>query len=126
MPFRDWRKIIGAGALAVLVAACASTEAYEEVLQGWVGKHTDELVEAWGPPQSNYEFRDGRRVLQYVEVRTRYLPPTTSYSHRTGNREILFDGYFSQYSCITTFEAAVDGFIRSWKWEGNGCAIVPE
>ena len=126
MSCRSLMRILCAALLMSAAASCASTEAYEKALQQWVGKHVDALVTAWGPPQGSHRFEDGHQVIQYVDRRTQYQRPWTTYNSETGNREIIDEGYFHEFTCITTFETDTAGIVKSWSWKGNGCAIAPE
>ena len=60
-----------------LTAACETVpydervKAYEDsVALRFVGKSVDELILAFGPPNSSYKLSDGRDVLQYEVDRT--------------------------------------------------------
>lgn len=108
---------------AIALAACASSAAYEKMLNGWVGKPVDALVQEWGPPQATHTYEDGRRALQYRERATDFQPPVTAPSPYTVRDEVIFPGSMRELVCITTFEADEHGTIRSWKWRGNACAI---
>lgn len=117
------RTALFAALLAVLVAGCASTAAYEKMLDGWLGKPADALVAEWGPPQATYTYDDGRKSLQYRERSTHTVPPVTGYNPYGVQDNTLFSGYTRELVCITTFEADAGGIIRSWKWKGNACAV---
>lgn len=130
-------------ALYIVVVGCATTEKYEKVLEAWIGAHSDELVAAWGPPQSVYTFSGGRKVLQYVGQRTvtyggyTYTEPVTTYhsgslygtrgrigsysgtstSYVTGQTPILTD----TLSCTTRFTTNKAGYILGWSHVGNDC-----
>ncbi len=49
-------------AVAMLLAGCTRAP---EIANSWVGRHVDELVMAWGPPQGSHVFADLRRVISY-------------------------------------------------------------
>ena len=51
--------------LCALLSACIQPVDWSPVVRGWIGYHVDDLVDAWGPPDSAHTFRDGRRVLAY-------------------------------------------------------------
>lgn len=117
--------IAAVAALGLALAGCAMSQAYETMLNGWLGKPADALVRAWGPPQSSYTYGDGRKTLQYSEKETRYYPPMTTYDALTGHDVVVFDGYSRNLTCVTTFEVDAGGIIRSWKWHGNDCSAEP-
>ncbi|MEX2454396.1 MAG: hypothetical protein WD470_06815 [Rhodospirillaceae bacterium] len=122
MRFRPKRALY-AIMLAALVSACMSTAAYEAMLDGWVGRHVDALVQEWGPPQATHSYEDGRRSLQYRERTIQHVPPVTAFNPYSARDTILFPGTVRELACITTFEADAQGIVRSWKWRGNDCAI---
>ena len=108
------------------LAACATTEKYEAILESWVGKTENALIEAWGPPDSVYET-SGTKYLTYAKSGTAYvpgIPPTyrttiigdTAHTRSYGGTP----GYVYSRNCKTSF-ALVKGVIQKWRWEGNAC-----
>ncbi len=87
--------------LAILVAlfinACAHTDEKEldAKLGSWVGQHPDRLVEAWGVPNSSYEFENGSKALTYEDSTT----TTRSYIHHIGRP----DYYTTSETCRINF-----------------------
>ncbi|WP_141733865.1 hypothetical protein [Oligoflexus tunisiensis] len=52
--------------ISAILSACAHySERLESSLQGWVGKHPDQLVELWGAPRSVYVMEKGNKVLTF-------------------------------------------------------------
>lgn len=102
------RSLIGLVAIAI-VAGCAAyfptTENYEAILKGWVGRSEEDLVKGWGAPSSVYQAANSK-YLTYVKNKT-----------CVGKEP---------YTCVcnTTFELASNR-IASWRWDGNGCAALP-
>ena len=98
------RSLIGLIAVA-LVAGCATTSNYEDLLKTWVGRSEDELVQTWGPPSSVYQAA-GAKYLTYTKNQT--------------------CGSDNHYTCVcnTHFELA-SGRVESWRWDGNGCLAYP-
>lgn len=119
-------------AAALLLCACATTENYENILKGFVGKSEDQLVQAWGPPDTVYET-GGKKYLTYVRSHTGYVPgtPPTYQTRIIGNRAYTTGyggsaGYFYQLHCKTTFTLS-GGTVTAWRHEGNDCrARAPE
>ena len=108
------------------LAACATTEKYEAILESWIGKSENALVEAWGPPDSVYET-DGTKYLSYAKSGTHYVPGTfptyrttivgnTRHTHSYGGTP----GYIYNQNCKTSF-AIIAKTIKKWRWEGNAC-----
>jgi len=129
---------------ALLLSGCASTANYEASLQQWVGQPLDDLVLAWGPPQSSYTLRDGRQVVEYLRQRiintpgfTWHHPHTIYQEGQTYNADGSPSGEYrgsstiflaeetpgdSHYlECRTRFIVSQQGDIQQWKWEGNDC-----
>ncbi|MBT5047524.1 MAG: hypothetical protein HOM58_03400 [Rhodospirillaceae bacterium] len=112
--------------LLCTLAACATTERYEAILESWVGKTENALVQAWGPPDSVYET-SGTKYLTYTKTGTQYVPGTpptyrtivngkTSHTRAYGGTP----GYLYSQNCKTSF-SIVNEIIQKWRWEGNAC-----
>ncbi len=117
---------LAAIALVALATACATTEAYDRILQSFVGKHVDELVVAWGPPQASHTFKNGKRIVQYFRSRTVHIPETRSVRRSatspTGYASVVTsDAIDLTSSCRTTFDVDPDGTITAWKRKGDDC-----
>ena len=121
-----------------LITGCATTENYEKILQTWVGKHVDELVLVWGPPQSSFELSTGDRVIEFHDVKYVYIPVLSypisrTYHYRTPGgsvgtiethteHEIPAQSYTR--SCKTRFIVGADELIKQWEWEGDYCTAL--
>ncbi|WP_395777312.1 hypothetical protein [Aquidulcibacter sp.] len=143
-------KIMLACGLLALTAACETipfeerAKAYEDQMaQRFVGKSADELVLAFGPPQSSYKLTDGRDVLQYEQKRTNTQGGESYTSFRevtrfrtetdaAGNvRTVQYSEsipvtnsspvYTVNQNCIRRFVVASDKKVESFRWEGNAC-----
>ena len=143
-------KIMLACGLLALTAACETipfeerAKAYEDQMaQRFVGKSADELVLAFGPPQSSYKLTDGRDVLQYEQKRTNTQGGESYTSFRevtrfrtetdaAGNvRTVQYNEsvpvtnsspvYTVNQNCIRRFVVANDKKVESFRWEGNAC-----
>ena len=109
-------------ALALLLTACATTAQYETRLARWDGQPLDDLVLAWGPPQSSYTLRDGRQVVEYQRQQLIRRPGR---SMLTAPRVFyLLDEMEDDYillQCRTRFTVDAQGIIQNWAWDGNDC-----
>jgi hypothetical protein len=133
-----------------LTAAC-ETVPYEERVKAFedsiaarfVGKSVDELILAFGPPQSSYKLSDGRDVLQYESDRTFTTGggSYTSYQTATRTRQVRDkDGTVRNVEeretipvqnvdpirtinqlCTRRFVVAADKRVETFRWEGNSC-----
>jgi len=109
-------------ALTLLLAACASSARYETNLARWGGKPLDDLVLAWGPPQSSYTLRDGRQVVEYQRQQLVRLPGRSMLN--TSRVFYLLDEMEDDYTllqCRTRFTVDAQGIIQNWTWDGNAC-----
>jgi hypothetical protein len=133
-----------------LTAAC-ETVPYEERVKAFedsiaarfVGKSVDELILAFGPPQSSYKLSDGRDVLQYESDRTFTSGggSYTSYQTATRTRQVRDkDGTVRNVEerqtipvqnvepirtinqlCTRRFVVSQDKRVETFRWEGNSC-----
>ena len=117
-----------------VLAACATQEGYRQVVQSWVGSHTDALVLSWGPPDSSYRLSDGRTVLQYDERRVVQTGGFTSYEPAivdTGDGvattyvPVTSPPTLTMLRCVTRFIADQNAIVRSFSFEGSACVAVP-
>jgi hypothetical protein len=140
-------------ALIAVLAGCATTENYENILGTWMGSSADDLVASWGPPQNTYTRSDGGKVLEFKKQSSFQLggytyssPVTTHHSGTMNSNNGGIYGYngtsttFEERktpvqtfntNCVTRFTVDSSDIIRSWAWEGNACeatapAIVRE
>lgn len=129
--------------LSLLAVGCASTENYEEILQSWVGKHEDQLINAWGVPNGTHTMTSGKKVIEYRDNRTAqmggytYTAPQTTYHSGSVYGGGAYGGYSGtsttyttqttptynvNLSCKTRFTIGESGYVQKWSWEGNNCA----
>ena len=108
------------------LASCATTENYEKILSSWTGQPVMSLVDAWGPPDSEF-VNESTRYLTWNKSKNVFIPGTaptysttmignTAYTNTVAGTP----SYNIQRSCKTTFMVR-DGYIVNWRWEGNGC-----
>lgn len=126
------KKVVAATfAMALLaLAACATAEKYEAILDTWVGSSEASLVSSWGPPANVYEAPDGTRILTYNSARNVYIPGqapnytttvigNTAYTNAVGGRAPMSFGM----SCATSFTVR-KGKIITWRYQGNDCTAM--
>lgn len=136
--------------ILAFTAACETVpyeervRAYEDsVTMRFVGKSVDELILAYGPPDSSYKLSDGRDVLQYESDRTLTSGggSYTSYETATRVRQIRDnDGTVRNVEerqtipvqnvepirtinqqCVRRFVVAQDKRVSEFRWQGNSC-----
>jgi hypothetical protein len=146
------KRILIVLAMSVLtVSAACETVPYEERVKAFedsvnmrfVGRSVDELILAFGPPNSTYKLSDGRDVIQYESDRT-YTSGGGSYtSFQTINRDRRIrdkDGTVRVIEdrqtvpiqntspiqtvnqvCVRRFVIAPDKRVSEFRWQGNAC-----
>jgi len=114
----------------MMLAACATEEAYRAALQSWIGAREQQLVSHWGPPEGFYEA-EGVRFLTYQKSSSHYSPGTPPRYETTmiGNQAYTraiggSDGYVVNLNCKTSFEVR-NSVITSYRFEGNNCVAYP-
>lgn len=119
-------------------------KAFEDsVTARFVGRSVDELILAFGPPNSSYKLSDGRDVLQYEIDRTYTTGggSYTSYQTATRTRQVRDnDGTvrnveerqsvpvqniepirtYNQF-CTRRFVVTQDKRVEAFRWQGNSC-----
>lgn len=123
--------------LGLLLAGCASTEKrrneFNATMDAWVGKTTDALVMAKGPPSGSYQLSNGDKVLEY-QVRYPESGSGTGVGVSAGvgggsggggwifMPSIVFSpGSHSTSGCKVQFVADANNRIQSWKSTGEDC-----
>jgi hypothetical protein len=133
-----------------LTAACETVpygervKAFEDgVTARFVGRSVDELILAFGPPNSSYKLSDGREVLQYESDRTFTAGggSYTSYNTVTRTRRIReSDGTVRNVEeqqtvpvqnvepirtynqvCTRRFVVTPEKRVEAFRWQGNSC-----
>lgn len=92
------------------LTGCATTQAFQERLQAWVGQDVNELFEQKGPPTSSFKMPSGKTMYTYS---TSSAPV---YVRQFRNQVVT-----EQYWCSITFIVSSDQRIEKWQWKGNGC-----
>jgi hypothetical protein len=110
----------------------------------FVGKPLDELVLAYGAPQSSYDLSDGRKMVQYVTEKSGVSGGDTWMNYDTvyaGSRVVTRpDGsrvvvpiyrsvpvwetepsYNYHLKCTKRFVVGADKIVQDFRWEGNSC-----
>jgi hypothetical protein len=146
------KRVLFALALAgtALLAACETVpyedrvKAFEDSINArFIGRSSDDLILAFGPPHSSYKLSDGRDVLQYSTDRTITSGggSYTSYQTITRDRRVRDpDGTVRVVQerqtvpvtnsspietinqvCTQRFVVSRDKRVESFNWQGNAC-----
>lgn len=91
---------LGLALILVVLTSCAGST---DRLDGWYGRHIDDLARLWGPPDASQRQQDGQQRFKYSFAR------------------ILSD---VRYHCTTIVKTDGQGVIRGASQRGNqgGCA----
>ena len=133
----SYLNIVGALSVALLLTACASTQKYDQMLNGWVGKSESALLKTWGAPSARKINADGSQVVTFTQVQTLTVP-SEFYLYNPypleGDVSVYapFDGDYAftpyaqnlgisqEYICQTSFYIQ-NNVVTGWKWKGNNC-----
>lgn len=95
----------------ILLTGCATTAAYEKILNTWLGETEKHLIQKWGVPDGVYD-NGNQRYLVYIRQSTMYFPGTpptyqSQYDSLTGTVTTTqtggYSGYAVNYYCKTTY-----------------------
>lgn len=134
---RSYLKIVGTLSVILFLTACASTQKYDHMLNGWVGKPESALLKTWGAPSARKINADGSQVITFTQIQTITVP--SEYYHYNpypleGYDLVYapFDGDYAftpyaqnlgvnqEYICQTSFYIQ-NNVVTGWKWKGNNC-----
>jgi len=105
-------RIITLSLLSLFLVSCATTRKFENVLDTWVGKSTQELIAHWGRPKRVTNGEYGSTLYEY------WFLDKESKEKAARN---LSSGI--EPSCKTSFLVDQSMTIVSWKWEGYNCRV---
>lgn len=71
---RSYLKIVGTLSVILFLTACASTQKYDQMLNGWVGKPESALLKTWGAPSARKINADGSQVITFTQIQTITVP----------------------------------------------------
>lgn len=122
-------------AAVLLLGGCASMKSsaagYQARLETLRGVHIDEVVLAWGPPDGEFTFEDGRRMYAFVSSRLVSAPRMTP--GFLGLGRFYGRGFYDDwppmetrhYFCETRLITDKDYRVIDWNFRGNACRAVP-
>ncbi|UQZ88084.1 hypothetical protein C4J81_02195 [Deltaproteobacteria bacterium Smac51] len=124
-------------AAVILLGGCGgikATEAgYQARMESLKGVNIDEVVMAWGPPDGEFTFEDGRRMYSFVKTRVvtvQRMAPAFVARRRFGPRYDDGDWPYMvnemrRYYCETRLITDSQRRIMEWDFNGNACRAVP-
>lgn len=124
--------------LPILAAGCgpkATLGGYRDILEHYRGGHIDTLVAAWGAPDGQHVYVDGRKEYRFLkEYRQEYVDPPfypgfgVGYYHRhfgIGGMYYPNRVSYRYSSCETRVITDKKGNIQEYYFRGNACRAVP-
>jgi len=130
--------ILGAALIGLAAAGCETAEGYRQQTAMFLGASSDSLLVELGSPVARDTLSDGSEVWTYFRRERFYDPggPRTiqrerriSFTDEEGNRRTRVETYDDTVyepprewwsDCETRFVIA-DGFVRDFRFEGDGC-----
>ncbi len=132
-----FNKVLALGAIALL-AACATAQDYDNMLNKYMGASQAEIIKKFGAPSAVKIINDNTTVLAYTNVDNVFVP-SEYYTYAPAGElygqdgvfypflnDYDFDspfwspGYEVEYVCKTVFLLQNDK-VTAWKWQGNNC-----
>lgn len=129
-------------AATLLVAACSSTGTMRAILDSWSGEHIDAVVQQWGYPNEERQFR-GRTLYVWHLTQQATIPSTTTTTRRIDATAVAspisgrvyvsgddtststtFGGGTITATCTRTIEVNADGIVVASEAQGNGCCVM--
>ena len=117
--------------LLFIFSSCSSKEEFEDNVSTWFGASELELFDSWGVPDKTYEIGERQYLMwenaeNYAFTITESQPTftamdiggeMTSMTPSGGSPDQLVSG---TNTCNVTM-ILENGFVQSWKYEGNDC-----
>lgn len=98
-----------------ILASCATSKKYSQIVNSYKDHSVDELVMNWGPPTHIYKMRNGMKMYIYVRKNGTFIASDNM------NNGMSYIGAVP-VKCTTRFIVnPKTGTILTWSWKGNGC-----
>lgn len=123
-------KLIISLGLLFLLAGCATTANYQQSLNRWQGAQAQDLVKAWGNPDSSIRLQSGNTIYMYMRKQLYSRPVTPPMPTFTVTGTPVYNmGFANAYAgtqtlslyCRTWFEMNNKNVIINTRFEGNNC-----
>ena len=110
----------------VILTGCATSAKYNAILDSWMGKDVNNLVNSWGYPQNSFKAPNGNTVYVYGHSGSYTMPTQTNTTHNVVGNTVYSNsqttgGQTLNFWCRTFIEANEQNIIVNWRWEGNNC-----
>ena len=124
------RAKLGAVGIGILfLVGCADDRDLYAEFEGWKGRNAAPFVAAWGPPDEEVNYPDGRKTLQWAKLQTTVRP-------RGSSVRVLSVGGFSVpivspslpsgqiEECTIRLTLAKNASVLGTGFEGRGCQAI--
>ncbi|WP_230584160.1 hypothetical protein [Piscirickettsia salmonis] len=116
----------------ILLSGCATTAKYRAQVERWKGHDVNDLIQAWGPPDTTFKMPNGNlyysyRVNNINRLPSYYVPGNTTVSDRDGKTYITTSGGYQtgggtiKSNCTTSFQVNKKDIIIGTHFQGNAC-----
>jgi hypothetical protein len=106
----------------------ATTSRYQEMLAAWKNRDINDLIYAWGPPNSTFTMPNTNRMFTWDNIKIGPAVTNTSGSSVYVGRGLAIgsgqsETFTKTWDCYTTAISDSTGTIISWKLRGNNCVL---
>jgi|SRR6185312_17313570 len=117
----------------LLLAGCATSGNYQQIVNQWQGKPAQRLLAVWGSPDASVKLPSGNTVYLYMKQQLYTTPnynapvaPVFSVDNGAPRYGVGFNNTYNNtqtttLSCRTWFEVNPKGSIINAQFQGNGC-----
>jgi hypothetical protein len=135
--------MLGLGAAFLALAACETTEGYQQRMNLWTGRLSDDLVIDWGVPENKERLSDGREVWSYFRssvtesagyYRDETRDVTRTFTDKDGKKKtetiqetfpVWVPPTTTRVECNTRFVIGATSRVEQVSFNGNGCVAAP-
>jgi hypothetical protein len=121
-------------ATAAAVSGCVSSSNYAKDVNSYLGQPIDNVVLAYGPPDSSFQLGDGRWVYEWEEISVEHRPDMDDW-HRTYYvqnsdgaivpvyRPSLYGSDVEEITrlCTTRYTTSGEQVVEAVAFQGDGC-----
>lgn len=136
------RTLLALIAGAAVLAACETAEGYRQEMATWQGRHGDDVLIAWGPPDRTASLSDGRELWSYEKSyiresaghyrdETRNVTRTYVDADGVEQRETISETFpvwepptTWRSSCETRFVIGAGRRVETISFEGDACVAA--
>jgi hypothetical protein len=123
------RKLISGLFVMFLLAGCATTANYQQKLTQWQGAPAQQLINAWGYPDTSIKLPNGNIAYMYLRQQLYSTPVYPAPTFSVTGAPVYSMGFYNypvaaqtvSLYCRTWFEINRQNVIVNTRFEGNNC-----